>query len=119
MERRFKRGLWSNQSGATAVEFAVVAPAFLAFVLGIIHLSLLAFTVASLNYSVEQGARCAALRSIPSCPADRYYFAPGTLPVFTYATAACGTSLTASVAYNLHVIVFQASIPLRASACFP
>lgn len=109
----------NSQSGATAVEFAIIAPLFLAFILGIIHLSFLALTVGSLNYSVEKGARCAALTTVANCPADSYYFAPGDTPVFTYSGAACGTSLTGEVTYSLNVLVYQASIPLRASACFP
>jgi Flp pilus assembly protein TadG len=119
MKQGFKSGLWSDKSGATAVEFAIIAPVFLAIIFGIIQLSFLALTVASLNYSVEKGARCAALSSESNCPADSYYFAPGALPAFTYGTTACGTSLTAQITYNLNVIIYRASIPLRASACFP
>jgi Flp pilus assembly pilin Flp len=119
MKQSSKRGLLSDPSGATAVEFAMVAPVFLALILGIIHLSFLALTVGSLNYSVEKGARCAALSTAANCPAESYYFAPGDTPVFTYSGAACGTSLTGEVTYSMNVILYHASIPLRASACFP
>ena len=51
----------SDERGATAIEFALIAPVFLAMVLGIFHLSLLGFTVANLNYAVEKGARCDAI----------------------------------------------------------
>lgn len=119
MKQSSKRGLLSDPSGATAVEFAMVAPVFFALVLGIIHLSFLALTVGSLNYSVEKGARCAALSTAANCPADSYYFAPGNAPVFTYSGADCGTSLTGEVTYSLSLVIYQASVPLRASACFP
>ncbi|GEO16892.1 TadE/TadG family type IV pilus assembly protein [Microvirga aerophila] len=108
-----------DEGGATAVEFAIVAPVFLAAIFGIIQLSLLAFTVASLNYAVEKGARCAAVRTGCPNPASHYY-APGPAPSFTTAeNQACGLSLTASVTYNLNILAFQRSIVLSGSACFP
>ncbi|MBF9234255.1 TadE/TadG family type IV pilus assembly protein [Microvirga alba] len=108
-----------DERGATAIEFALVAPVFLALVFGIFHLSLLGFTVASLNYAVEKGARCNAIAT--DCPdAAAYYFAPEPAPVFTSdKAAACGTLVNATVTYQLNVLIYQASIPLTASACFP
>jgi hypothetical protein len=101
------------------VEFAIVAPVFLAVVFGIIQLSVMAFTVASLNYAVEKGARCAAVQTGCPSPASHYY-APGPAPSFTtIESAACGLLLTASVTYNLNVLAFQRSIVLSGSACFP
>ena len=51
-------GVRGDERGATAIEFALIAPVFLALILGIFHLSLLGFTIANLNYAVEKGARC-------------------------------------------------------------
>ena len=114
------KGLRRDERGATAVEFAMIAPVFLAMVIGIFHLSLLGFTLANLNYAVEKGARCAAIAS--GCPAiETYYYAPKPAPVFTPAnkTAACGTLVNATMTYQLNVLIYRASIPLSASACFP
>jgi Flp pilus assembly protein TadG len=110
---------WRDERGATAIEFAVIAPVFLALLLGIFHLSLLGFTIASLHYAVEKGARCRAISG--NCPdIATYYHAPKPAPVFTYdATAVCGTSVSAAVTYEMNVVLYQASIPLSASACFP
>ena len=44
----------------------LIAPVFLAMVIGIFHLSLLGFTFANLNYAVEKRARCDAIAS--GCP---------------------------------------------------
>jgi Flp pilus assembly pilin Flp len=119
MRHERTRRLQNDECGATAVEFAIVAPVFLAVVFGIIQLSILAFTVASLNYAVEKGARCAAVRM--GCPSPvSHYYAPGPAPSFTTVeSAACGLSLTASVTYNLNILAFQRSIVLSGSACFP
>jgi Flp pilus assembly pilin Flp len=112
------RQLYPNTEGATAVEFAVVAPVFLAFVLAILQISVLAFTAASLNYAVEKGARCAAIRT--GCPTPlNYYYAPGA-PNFTGPESrSCGIFLSATVLYKLNVLAFQKSITLAAQACFP
>jgi Flp pilus assembly protein TadG len=113
------RHFQDDECGATAVEFALVAPVFLAAVFGVIQLSVLALTVASLNYAVEKGARCAAVRTGCADPKTHYY-APGPAPLFTTSsTQACGLSLTATVTYNLNIVAFQKSIALSETACFP
>lgn len=119
MRKGCVREVWSDSRGTTAIEFAVIAPVFLALLLGIIQLSLLGFTLANLNYAVEKAARCDAIST--GCPdIASYYYAPSPTPVFTYdTTAACGTSVNATVTYRLNVLIYQASIPLSASACFP
>jgi hypothetical protein len=113
--------LGTSEGGATAVEFAMIAPVFLAMVIGIFHLSLLGITIASLNYAVEKGARCDAIAT--NCPnVSSYYYAPRPpTPVFSGPdkTAACGTLVSAAVTYDLNVLIYRTSIPLSASACFP
>lgn len=47
--------------GATAVEFALTAPAFLALVGGVIEVGLLLFAQVALQHGVEAGARCASV----------------------------------------------------------
>ena len=42
-----------------------------------------------------------------------YYYAPDPAPVFTVNKgAACGTSVSATVTYQLNVLIYQTSIPL-------
>jgi Flp pilus assembly pilin Flp len=107
-----------NDDGATAVEFAIVAPVFLALVFGIVQISLLAFTVASLNYAVEKAARCDAVRT--NCPAPiSFYYAPGAPNFAAPESRSCGVFRSATISYNLNVLAFQRPIQLSAQACFP
>lgn len=52
-----RRGLTRNERGATAVEFAMLLPLFLAFVLGIIDICAYFFVAGQLQYGVEQASR--------------------------------------------------------------
>jgi len=118
MKERLWKRLAKDESGVAAIEFAFVVPAFLTLVLGIINLSLLGLTLASLHYSVEEGARCASVKMVCPEPKSRY-FAPGPIPVFTSSKGPCGFTLSATVTFNLNVILYQRAIPLTAIACFP
>jgi Flp pilus assembly pilin Flp len=107
-----------DEKGATAIEFALVAPALLSLIVAVINVSLLGLTSASLHYAVEEGARCAAVRLV--CPEPRSrYFAPGPPPVFTLSGAACGSLVSATVTFNLNAVLIRKSIPLSATACYP
>jgi hypothetical protein len=108
-----------DERGATAIEFALVAPIFFALLIGIFHISLLGFTIASLNFAVEKSARCHAIST--GCPdISTYYYGPSPAPYFTSdATAACGTLVNATVTYRMNVLIYRAAVPLSASACFP
>jgi Flp pilus assembly protein TadG len=62
--------LWSklrrNEGGASAVEFALVAPAFLALVLGIANVGIFFFAHAGLKSAVAEGARYASISPKPT-----------------------------------------------------
>ena len=55
--------LADNEDGTTAVEFAIVSPIFIALVIGIMSLCLCLFLLGSLHIAVEEGARCASVRT--------------------------------------------------------
>jgi len=40
-------------------------------------------------------------------------------PVFTYAAAACGNQVSATVTYTFDVGMYKQSVPLSATSCFP
>ena len=115
----------SDQSGVTAVEFALIIPAFLALLVGIIQSAVLLFSIASLDYATQGAARCAAVNAaqcgdpsgISSFGRSSFY-APG-IPTFTYAAAACGNSVTGTLNFDFNVVIFSKSIALSSSACFP
>jgi len=125
------KSLWLNRQGTTAVEFAIVAPVFIALLIGTIALSVGLFLIGSLHYAVEEGARCASVKTAcadatgkPDATATvtytkNHYFGPDVSPTFTYAAAACGNSVSASISYSMNVGFRTLVIPISATACFP
>jgi len=117
---------WGDERGATAVEFALVAPAAVMLLVGAINLSLMLLSIGSMHFAVEAAARCASV--VPTVCSDsitvvayansRYAGALIT-PVFTYVSAACGNQVNGSITYTLDVGLFQRSVSLSATSCFP
>lgn len=116
-----------DQQGTTAVEFGIVAPVFIALLLGTMGLCVALFLVGSLHFAVEDGARCASVKTTicadgPTTIAytqSRYLGPSGVTPTFTYAAAACGNSVSASITYSVNVLFKTLVIPISATACFP
>ena len=52
-----------DDSAATALEFALVGPVLLTLVVGLIYACLLLFSLASMQYAVQEGARCASVKT--------------------------------------------------------
>lgn len=123
--RHFYRKAWRDARGTTAVEFAIVSPVFIALVIGIIYMALCLFLVGSLHFAVEEGARCASVKtavctdaSTTVAYAQSHYFGPSS-PTFSFTTAACGNSVSASINYVAQLGLTQFTIPVAATACFP
>jgi Flp pilus assembly protein TadG len=121
-------GLWSATAGATAVEFALVAPFLMALMLGIIEGGLALRTQLSLQYGVEAAARCAAVDStncattstIASFAVQKSLGLSVPVSTFTVTTPACGTLVQASYTYTFITIFFGTpSVVLTAKSCFP
>ena len=118
---------WNDQCGATAVEFALVGPIFIALVIGILYMCIGLFTVGSLHYAVEEGARCWAVKSTVCTDAattvaytNSRYFGPGTSPNFvTDSTGGCGRSVSANLNYVMNLGIKQITVPITATACYP
>jgi Flp pilus assembly protein TadG len=124
------KSLRRDQQGTTAVEFAIVAPVFIALLIGTLALCVAFFLVGSLHFAVEDGARCASVKAacqvngVPDATATQtytqnHYFGPNVSPTFTYAAAACGNSVSASISYTMNVGFRAITIPISATACFP
>ena len=82
--------LSQNEDGTTAVEFAIIAPVFILLLLGTTGLCLVLFLIGSLHYAVEDGARCASVKTtICSDSAttiaytQSHYLGPNVSPTFT------------------------------------
>jgi Flp pilus assembly protein TadG len=117
--------VWDDIRGTTAVEFAIVAPVFIALLVGAFGLCLVLFLMGSLHYAVEEGARCASVKTSVCSDATttqsyalNHYLGPSA-PTFTYAAAACGNSVTASISYVLDLGLTRVTIPITAAACYP
>jgi Flp pilus assembly protein TadG len=120
------KSLRRDQRGTTAVEFAIIAPVFILLLIGTIAVCFALFLVGSLHFAVEDGARCASVKTTICADAattvaytQSRYLGPNVAPTFTYAAASCGNSVTGSITYTMDVGLKQFVIPITATACFP
>jgi Flp pilus assembly protein TadG len=143
---RALRSLGRSQNGATLVEFALVAPVFLALLFGALEFGLALWTQQALQETAIAGARCMALPQ-SGCATAAYAYSSSNTTTYIQTvanqwgislpsaniiqtntgTTQCGTSgfsqvsLTftfQSVVPNL-VQIPSGGIPLSATACFP
>jgi len=124
--RNLLKSLCFDQQGTTAVEFAIIAPVFIALLTGTIALCVALFLIGSLHFAVEDGARCASVKTTICSDAastvaytQSHYFGPDVSPTFAYAAAACGNSVSASISYSMDVGFKTFVVPISATACFP
>ncbi len=116
-----------NERGTTALEFAIVGPVFILLTIGTLYLCMCLFVVGSMHYAVEEGARCASVRTTQCSDStttisytQNHYYGPSSTPSFTYnAAAACGHSVSGTLNYVVDLGLKQITVPIAASACFP
>lgn len=126
MARDFRAGIIGASGGASAVEFAIVGPVFLMLTVGLFYICLLLFCMGSMQYAVEEGARCASVKTTICTDsnstvtyAQAAYFGPVTAPTFTYTAAPCGHSVSSSTNFAVNLILTTLTVPLSATACYP
>jgi Flp pilus assembly pilin Flp len=131
--RKFHTDVWGDERGTTAIEFAIVAPVFILLVIGILYLCMCLSVVNSMHYAVEEGARCASVRTPLQCTdnvttiayTQSRYYGPSSLPKFDYDSpafaAACpnGHSVSGQLTYVVDLGLKQITVPISATACFP
>jgi Flp pilus assembly protein TadG len=124
--RSHLKSLRLDEQGTTAVEFAIIAPVMIALLIGTISLCVGLFLIGSLHFAVEDGARCASVKTTICADGPTTvtytqgrYFGPNVSPTFTYAAAACGNSVTGTISYSMNVGFTTFTIPMSATACFP
>jgi Flp pilus assembly protein TadG len=120
---------FKSNSGATALEFALVLPAVIAFVVGIIQVGYLLWIDNLLHYSVETAARCGAIGSTtyPCAGSDMQTAAKNlfqqavaitNIPsgTFTPLSPCSGSGLQGS-----YTVSFLLAVPVTVSAnsCYP
>jgi Flp pilus assembly protein TadG len=119
-----------SRRGTAAVEYAIVLPAFLMFLFGLIDCGRLIWTYATLSRAVEAAARCAVL----SCNTDIPTYAAGqawglglTSSCCTVTTPACGKQVSATLTFTFVIPWFYGTSPygsansltVTTSACYP
>jgi Flp pilus assembly protein TadG len=117
-----------NRHGGAAVEMALVFPILSLMILGPIEAGWMLWTASTLDYAVEEAARCAAVDATncgttSNVQAVAVYRAMGlgmSAGDFTVTSPACGKQVTAT--YVFHFLMpfstnFNVSIP--ATSCYP
>jgi Flp pilus assembly protein TadG len=122
--RRFAR----HTGGAAALEFALTAPVFFGFLIGVATMGLGLYAKLALQHSVEMAARCASVdTSTCKSTSDVQNYAVGqsyglspSPSIFTISTAACGSQVQATypVTFNFGPLGSK-TVTLTASSCFP
>ncbi len=123
-----RRSFWRDGQGATAVEFGITAPFFVAILFGIIEGSLLVWTQLGLQHATEMAAQCASINTGTcgsSTTVQNYAVQQAlglTVPAstFTLTTPGCGNQVNASYTYRFITSYFGTpSLTITAQSCFP
>jgi Flp pilus assembly protein TadG len=121
--------IWRDERGATALEFAILAPVFFLLIFGIIAFGMLFWTQVGLQHGAEMAARCASINTT-LCPngnpsvITNYAMQQAfglSLPAstFTHNTRACGNQVSATYTFVFPGILNLSPLTLTAQACFP
>ncbi len=121
--------------GTVAVEYALLLPALLLFMLGLVEVGRLYWTYSTLSRATEAAARCGAINTttcatttqIQDYAVTQAYGLTVDSSVFTASTASCGVQVSASYPFTLMIpwlTVGTASgafniITLSSTACYP
>ena len=125
--RKLAAALRDNQDGAGVVEFALVAPLVLMFIIGGMYLSMLGFTASSLHYAAEAAARCRSVNTTictnaattQTYAATQFVKIAGDTATFTATTPACGNQVVGTVTFILRTGIQKINVPMSATSCFP
>src|SRR5436309_333079 len=117
-----------DKRGATAVEFALTVPFFIAFLLAIMDGGMMMWTQLGLQHGAEMAARCAAVNTtscgsdtnIKSYAAAQAYGLSVTSAAYSVSTAACGKTVTGNYTYTLFLsyVGIVSSVALSAKSCY-
>ncbi len=122
--------LISDERGSSAVEFALVLPAFLLLIFGAIGGGVLAYATVSLQRATEVAARCVTLQGSLKCSNAAAITAAGTNAysgpylsglAFANATsnASCANKVTGSGTFSAFPGLNFLTVKLSANACYP
>ena len=126
--RRAFKQVRADDSGTTAIEFGLAAPAFFMIVMGIIEFGLIMWTQVGLQHGTTMAARCASVDKIlcanntmiQNFAASKAYGLNPAPSTFTVSTQPCGSQVNANYPFQFVVTYFVApSLTLTAQSCFP
>jgi Flp pilus assembly protein TadG len=126
MKQRYR--ILRDTGGASAVEFALTVPVFIALLFGIVEAGMAVWTQFGLQYGVEAAARCAVVNPTTCGSASDIaaYAANNALGLsiptssYTVTNASCGNQVQASFAYSFFTPFFGLPhVTLTAQSCFP
>jgi Flp pilus assembly protein TadG len=122
----FLRRWRDDRRGVTAVEYALVLPAFAMLLLGVINTSQLASVISGMHFAVQEAARCSAVNSVAcgdpnstAAFARSRYAGPAVEPIFVATPQGCGHTVRATATFELNVAIMTFDVPLSAEACYP
>jgi Flp pilus assembly protein TadG len=115
-----------GRCGASAIEYAIILPVFLAFLLGIMDTGRLIWTHNTLHRATAAAARCAAVNTttcgttaqIKNEAVKAAWGLTISSSAFTVATIACGSQVSASYQFQF-VTPGLTTLALTASSCYP
>lgn len=119
-----------RRRGTVAIEYALILPALLLFVIGIIDTGRLMWTYTTLSRAAEAAARCAAINTIDcgteaqiqSYAASQAWGLTISAAAFTATTETCGIQVKGVHAFTFAIPALTeafGTITLKATACYP
>ncbi len=128
--RHFLHGKYMGSSGTTALEYGIILPILLLFILGIIDTGRLIWTYTTLYRATEAAARCGAINAnstinvcsttsqIQQAAVNEAWGLTVAASAFTVTTPTCGLRVTANYTFQYYTPGFT-TITLVPTACFP
>jgi len=120
-----RRAFPADRGGNVAIEYAIVLPLLLLFVLGIIDTGRLVWTYTTLSRAVEAAARCASINTVlcatptqvQNYAASQAWGLPVKASAFTAVTQSCGVQVRAS--YDFIFTFPRSTVTVSTMACYP
>jgi len=126
------RGLRKRLRGAVSVEYALILPALLLFILGLFDTGRLLWTYTTLNRAAESAARCAAINTaacgtaaqVQNFAVNEAWGLTIDASAFSVSAPACGIQVQGAYDFTFVIPGLAAFTPLgtislKATACYP
>jgi Flp pilus assembly protein TadG len=126
MMGRLANRLRIGGKGSAAIEYAIIFPALLVFVLGVMDTGRLLWTYSTLHRATAAAARCGAVNTTTCGNAAQIrnqavaaaWGLTVTSQMFTVSSPACGLQVSATFSFVFTIPGFT-SLTLRATSCHP